>query len=118
MRRSFLPEVTTTQGVVAHFYHQEFERCRIMDKHLMRAGEEVFRYKVYQDIGTGRAVLCDQVASEGIAVFDFFQRRRRVRSLGLGSRNSGVRDDYPTAKLERILLNSGRGGAAGEERER
>ena len=27
--KEFLPEVTTTHRVVAHFYHQEFERCRI-----------------------------------------------------------------------------------------
>ncbi len=26
--------VTKTERVVAHFFHRDFERCRIMDKHL------------------------------------------------------------------------------------
>lgn len=26
--------VTKTERVVCHFFHREFERCRIMDKHL------------------------------------------------------------------------------------
>lgn len=30
----FLEVVTQTERVVAHFFHREFERCRIMDKHL------------------------------------------------------------------------------------
>lgn len=30
----FLGEVTTSERVVAHFYHQEFVRCKVMDKHL------------------------------------------------------------------------------------
>lgn len=30
----FLPEVTKTQFVVVHFYHADFERCKIMDHHL------------------------------------------------------------------------------------
>ena len=30
----FLKEVTTTKRVICHFYHKDFERCKIMDKHL------------------------------------------------------------------------------------
>ena len=30
----FLPSVTGSDRVVAHFYHREFERSRIMDRHL------------------------------------------------------------------------------------
>jgi hypothetical protein len=29
------PQVTTTtENVVVHFYHRDFERCKIVDKHL------------------------------------------------------------------------------------
>ena len=31
--------------VVAHFYHQEFERCRIMDKHLAVMAKKYFETK-------------------------------------------------------------------------
>ncbi|CAN6680388.1 unnamed protein product [Malus baccata var. baccata] len=30
----FLGEVTGTEKVICHFYHREFYRCKIMDKHL------------------------------------------------------------------------------------
>ena len=30
----FLPSVTGSERAVAHFYHHEFERTKIMDKHL------------------------------------------------------------------------------------
>lgn len=30
----FLEVVTKTERVVCHFFHQDFERCRIMDRHL------------------------------------------------------------------------------------
>ncbi|WJX74841.1 Thioredoxin domain-containing protein plp3a [Trifolium repens] len=30
----FLGEVTRSEKVICHFYHKEFYRCKIMDKHL------------------------------------------------------------------------------------
>uniref|UniRef100_A0A7S4DD81 Thioredoxin domain-containing protein n=1 Tax=Heterosigma akashiwo TaxID=2829 RepID=A0A7S4DD81_HETAK len=30
----FLPEVTGSKNVIVHFYHKNFEKCKIMDKHL------------------------------------------------------------------------------------
>jgi hypothetical protein len=30
----FLPSVTTSKFVVCHFYHKDFERCKIVDMHL------------------------------------------------------------------------------------
>ncbi|CAN0408120.1 unnamed protein product [Ectocarpus sp. 8 AP-2014] len=32
----FLPEVTSSEKVVVHFYHKDFQRCKVMD---MRLGE-------------------------------------------------------------------------------
>jgi hypothetical protein len=31
----FLEVVTKTENVVCHFYHKDFERCKIVDKHLV-----------------------------------------------------------------------------------
>ena len=30
----FLPLVTKTKFVILHFFHKDFERCKIIDKHL------------------------------------------------------------------------------------
>ena len=36
----FLPTVTKTQYCVCHFYHNDFERCKIVELHLQRICKE------------------------------------------------------------------------------
>ena len=38
----FLKVVTETQRVVVHFFHREFTRCKIMDKHLAAMTRKFF----------------------------------------------------------------------------
>lgn len=38
----FLEIVTKTPLVVAHFFHQDFERCKIIDKHLQVLASRYF----------------------------------------------------------------------------
>lgn len=38
----FLEAVTTTPMAVVHFYHRDFERCKIMDKHLSQLSKQYF----------------------------------------------------------------------------
>ena len=40
---SFLEISTTTDRVVAHFWHPEFERCKIVDKHLKTLAARFFQ---------------------------------------------------------------------------
>ena len=40
---SFLEISTTTERVVAHFWHPEFERCKIVDKHLKPLAARFFQ---------------------------------------------------------------------------
>lgn len=35
VEEEFLPSVTKNEYSVVHFYHRDFERCKIMDKHLL-----------------------------------------------------------------------------------
>ncbi|OAY85877.1 Thioredoxin domain-containing protein PLP3A, partial [Ananas comosus] len=41
----FLGEVTGSEKVVCHFYHREFYRCKIMDKHLKALAPLYFNTK-------------------------------------------------------------------------
>lgn len=43
--QDFLPEVTGSELVACHFYHNEFERCRILDKHLSVLAAKYFETK-------------------------------------------------------------------------
>ena len=36
VEQEFLPTVTKTQYCVCHFFHKDFERCKIVDMHLQR----------------------------------------------------------------------------------
>ena len=38
----FLEIVTQTQRVVCHFYHTDFERCKLLDKHLQILARKYF----------------------------------------------------------------------------
>lgn len=38
----FLEIVTQTQRVVCHFYHRDFERCKLLDKHLTILARKYF----------------------------------------------------------------------------
>jgi hypothetical protein len=38
----FLEVVTKTDNVVCHFFHRDFERCKIMDKHLVVIARKYF----------------------------------------------------------------------------
>lgn len=35
VEEEFLPSVTKNEYAIVHFYHRDFERCKIMDKHLL-----------------------------------------------------------------------------------
>ena len=39
----FLEAVTQTQQVVVHFFHREFTRCKIVDKHLQELTRKFFK---------------------------------------------------------------------------
>lgn len=39
----FLESVTKTEMVVCHFFHRDFERCKIMDKHLVELAKRHFK---------------------------------------------------------------------------
>jgi hypothetical protein len=35
VEEEFLPSVTKNEFVIVHFFHRDFERCKIMDKHML-----------------------------------------------------------------------------------
>lgn len=38
----FLESVTKTERVVCHFFHRDFERCKLLDKHLTILARKYF----------------------------------------------------------------------------
>lgn len=106
VEEEFLPAVTKTKFVVVHFYHNDFERCKIMDMHLDKICKQHTETKFVKinsekcpffvaklQIQTLPTVICfmDGVAFDRIVGFD---------ELG------GV-DEFPTLLLTRKLVKTG-----------
>jgi len=103
--KEFLPEVTTTERVEAHFNHQEFERCRIMDKHLNVLAKKYFDTKFIKISAPDAPFFVTKLQVKVLPCLIFFKDGVAFDRL-VGFEELGGKDDYPTAKLERILLNA------------
>jgi hypothetical protein len=102
----FLKAVTTSKYVVCHFYHAEFERCRIVDHHLglLAAAHLPTRFiRVNADkapffVGKLQVKVLPTVVcfKDGIAI-------DRI----VGFEELGGVDDFPTAAIEKRLAKAG-----------
>ena len=102
----FLSNVTGSKLVICHFYHKDFERCKIVDHHLRQIAREHpearFIYINAEFSPFFVAKLQIQVLptivcfADGIAV---------DRVVGFG--DLGNKDDFPTIALTRRLIRSG-----------
>jgi len=98
----FLKKITGSEYVVCHFYHKNFERCKIMDMHLKKLALRCFGTK-----------FCTINAEKA----PFFVEKLRVRTLPTvvffhdgvakhhmrGFDEVGADDEFKTAKLARLL---------------
>jgi thioredoxin-like negative regulator of GroEL len=106
VEEEFLPTVTSSKLVLCHFYHNDFERCKIIDHHLriickqhpearflnLNAEKSPFFITKLQ-IKVLPTIIC---FIDGIAV-------DRV----VGFSDLGNKDDFPTIALTKRLINSG-----------
>lgn len=91
----FLPSVTSSKYVVCHFYHQDFERCKIVDMHLREIAkhhnEAKFIYLNAEKAPFFIQKLAIQVLPTIVCFIDGVATDRVVGFEELGSR-----DDFPT----------------------
>ena len=102
----FLDVVTKTNLVVVHFMHREFERCKIMDKHLQFLAHKYFNTRFVKlsapespffSVKLNVKILpCLVAFANGVAV-----------SRVAGFEPMGGKDDFPTEVLEDLLLGMG-----------
>eukprot|EP00467_Chlorarachnion_reptans_P003360 CAMPEP_0114513148 /NCGR_PEP_ID=MMETSP0109-20121206/15395_1 /TAXON_ID=29199 /ORGANISM="Chlorarachnion reptans, Strain CCCM449" /LENGTH=302 /DNA_ID=CAMNT_0001692961 /DNA_START=249 /DNA_END=1157 /DNA_ORIENTATION=+ len=106
VEEDFLPMVTKSKHVLCHFYHKDFERCKIMDKHLHVLA---------------RKHLCAHFLYINAEKCPFFVKKLQIRMLPtvicfvdgvakdrvVGFSDLGNKDDFETIVLERRLAESG-----------
>lgn len=102
----FLPNVTGSKFVICHFYHQDFERCKIVDKHMREIArghqEAKFIHLNVEKAPFFIKKLQIQVIPTIIIFIDGIAIDRVV-----GFEDLGNKDDFPTLALARRLIRSG-----------
>lgn len=108
----FLAEVTSSQRVICHFYHDEFPRCKVIDHHISRLAQRHIETKFIK-INAEKApffvskliirslptvvIFNDGVAADKIIGFE-----------GLADKQpEGKEDEWPTIVLARLLGSKG-----------
>lgn len=101
----FLPQVTGSKFVFVHFYHKDFERCKIIDMHLRNISrahiEAKFLYLNAEKCPFFIQRLQIKVLPTIIAFIDGIAVDRVV-----GFEDLGNRDDFPLLALTRRLIKT------------
>lgn len=100
---SFLDISTSTDKVVAHFSHPEFERCKIMEKHLRTLSSKYFDTRFVQVSVQNAPFLVEKLQIRMLPCVMSFQGGIAGERL-VGFDALGKRDDFETSTLEKILL--------------
>ena len=102
----FLPAVTGSSHCVCHFYHNEFERCRIVDKHLAAVARKYFRTRFIKVHAPDAPFFVAKLAVKVLPCLVFFCDGKAYDRI-VGFDEFGTRDDFNTELLEQRLLKAG-----------
>ncbi|CAA6665083.1 unnamed protein product [Spirodela intermedia] len=102
----FLGEVTASEKVICHFYHREFYRCKIMDKHLKALAPRFVDAKFIKLDAENAPFFVAKLAVKTLPCVILFRKGIAVDRL-VGFQDLGSRDDFGTKSLENILIRKG-----------
>ncbi|CAL9028503.1 unnamed protein product [Prunus brigantina] len=109
----FLGEVTGTEKAICHFYHQEFYRCKIMDKHLKTLASKHVDTKFVKldaEISINFNMVLRIKTLPCVIIF----RKGVVVDRLVGFQDMGGNDDFSTRALEVVLIK--KAGIIGEKK--
>lgn len=102
----FLSEVTKSPRVVCHFFHREFIRCKIMDKHLKLLTPKYFDTKFICIDAENCPFFVTKLAIKVLPCVILFRDGVAVDRI-IGFQELGGVDDFATKSLESRLLKAG-----------
>ncbi|AEE78732.1 Thioredoxin domain-containing protein PLP3B [Arabidopsis thaliana] len=102
----FLGEVTRSEKVICHFYHKEFYRCKIMDKHLKTLAPRHVDTKFIKVDAENAPFFVTKLAIKTLPCVVLFSKGVAMDRL-VGFQDLGTKDDFTTNKLENVLLKKG-----------
>ncbi|XP_056692879.1 thioredoxin domain-containing protein PLP3B-like isoform X2 [Spinacia oleracea] len=102
----FLGEVTASELVICHFYHWEFYRCKIMDKHLKALAPKYLDTKFLKLDAENAPFFISKLGIKTLPCVILFRKGIAGDRL-VGFQDVGGRDDFPTRRLENLLIKKG-----------
>ncbi|GAQ80263.1 thioredoxin domain-containing protein [Klebsormidium nitens] len=102
----FLAEVTGSERVVCHFYHHEFERCKIVDKHLRLVVGKYFDTKFIKVDAEKCPFFVTKLGIKVLPCVILFKNGVAIDRI-VGFEELGGVDDFATVRLERRLERAG-----------
>ncbi|CAN1127872.1 Thioredoxin domain-containing protein PLP3B [Linum perenne] len=102
----FLGEVTRSEKVICHFYHREFYRCKIVDKHLKILAPKYLDTKFVRLDAENAPFFVAKLGIKTLPCVILFRKGIAGDRL-VGFQDLGGKDDFPTKKLETYLLKKG-----------
>ena len=101
----FLEHVTKSARVVCHFYHRDFERCKIVDMHLKKISATHLETRFIKiDAEKAPFFVCKLLIKVLPTIVCFLDGVATDRVVGFDE--LGARDDFPTLLLTRRLVRA------------
>lgn len=102
----FLGEVTGSELVICHFYHREFYRCKIMDKHMKALSLKHLDTKFIKLDAENAPFFVSKLGIKTLPCVILFRKGIAGDRL-VGFQDLGAKDDFSTTKLENLLIKKG-----------
>lgn len=107
----FLPEVTGSDRVIVHFYHSDFETCKIMDMHLEKLSKRHVETKFVKVNAAKAPFFVEKLTVRTMPTLcqfvDGVCRGKQVGFEGMADgMPEGKEDEFPTIALARILAGN------------
>lgn len=102
----FLGEVTGSEKVICHFYHREFYRCKIMDKHLKSLALKHIDTKFIKLDAENAPFFIAKLGVKTLPCVILFRKGIAIDRL-IGFQDMGGKDDFMTKTLENLLIKKG-----------
>ncbi|CAL9205179.1 unnamed protein product [Musa hybrid cultivar] len=102
----FLGEVTGSERVICHFYHREFYRCKIMDKHLKALAPVHLNTKFVKLDAENAPFFVTKLAVKTLPCVVLFRNGIAFDRV-VGFQDLGGKDDFTTRALENLLKRKG-----------
>jgi thiol-disulfide isomerase/thioredoxin len=107
----FLPECTSSDYVCVHFFHDEFERCKVMDFHLQQIAVRHSECKFVRIHATKAPFFVEKLNIKTLPTLLIFKDGKTVERLigfdGVSIPGAKNPDEWPTGRLQDWLSRTG-----------